>query len=932
MEAQIKILVIDDDRDFIKVFRILFSKEPYEIIEAFDGKEGLCLVREHQPDLVLIDRVMPGMDGYEVCRQIKSKPEQHGIFVVLVSGMKTATDHLANGFESGADGYLTKPIPDRELRARINAYARIIRSEKALRKSEEMFRHIFENSPVGKSITGIDGSMRVNMAFCEMLGYSREELLHKNWKEITHPDDIEKSDEAVKLLLENKIDKTVFEKRYIHKNGQDVWAEVSTTIQKDENANPKFFITSISNITNRKHSEHQFKALSARNEAILSSVPDIIMEVDNNKVYTWANQAGLEFFGQDVIGNEASFFFEGEQSTYKKVEAVFQGHEQIIYVESWQRRKDGEKRLLAWWCRTLRDDKNKVTGALSTARDITEERLREIEIRNNESRFRSLVNILQHSSSTLQGFLDFALNEAIKLSDSKLGYIYFYDEEKKEFLLNSWSKEVMHACTIPNPPKCYELEKTGIWGEAVRQRKPIILNDFQQRHPLKKGYPAGHAVLKKFMTIPVFHNGLIVAVVGIANKEQDYSETDVLQLTLLMETVWKVVMQKRVEIALHDSEEKFRNLFDTMAQGVVYQDENGVIFSANPAAQELLGLTLDQLKGMTSMDPRWKSIHEDGSAFPGETHPIMIARKTGEKVKNVIMGVYNPIKEHYTWLLISATPQFRDNEVKPYQCFATFMDITELKMAQQAITDMNLSLEKRVSERTAELQISNKELEAFSYSVSHDLRAPLRSLNGFAQILMEEHANKLDEEGLRLLKVISNNAKKMGELIDGLLSFSRLNRYEIRHEQTDMEKIAREVFMEATAAVERAKIDFSLDLLPVTFGDPILLRQVWYNLISNALKFSSPRPKRKIEIGYFKEKDEVVYFVKDNGVGFDMEYAHKLFNVFQRLHSPSEFEGTGVGLAIVHRIISRHNGRVWAESEPDKGSIFYFTLTQKKSS
>jgi signal transduction histidine kinase len=283
------------------------------------------------------------------------------------------------------------------------------------------------------------------------------------------------------------------------------------------------------------------------------------------------------------------------------------------------------------------------------------------------------------------------------------------------------------------------------------------------------------------------------------------------------------------------------------------------------------------------------------------------------------------------------TPLFGSDEVSRLEQYsASFLLALErvrlvesLSTSEKRVLELNRDLERRVAERTAQLEASNQELEAFSYTVSHDLRAPLRAVDGFARILLEEYGPQLDPEGQRYLTQVSGNAEDMGKLIDGLLSFSRLSRQPMESELVEPKVVAQRAVDQVTADLADRQVEFEIHDLPAVRSDPILLGQVYANLIGNAVKFTRPVAAARVEVGCTSNGSggPPVYFVRDNGIGFDMRYADKLFGVFQRLHRSDEYEGTGAGLAIAQRIVHRHGGKIWAESEPGKGASFYFTLT-----
>jgi signal transduction histidine kinase len=250
------------------------------------------------------------------------------------------------------------------------------------------------------------------------------------------------------------------------------------------------------------------------------------------------------------------------------------------------------------------------------------------------------------------------------------------------------------------------------------------------------------------------------------------------------------------------------------------------------------------------------------------------------------------------------------------------------KLAEKEIRKLNDDLESKIQDRTAQLETVNRELEAFSHSVSHDLRAPLRHILGFSEILREEFYDKLPEKARSYLDTITDAAKKMNRLIDDLLNLSRTNRVELKKSPLKMNQVLDEALSELSPQLENRKVEFKISPMPEVSGDYNLLRMVWINLLDNAIKYTRTRETAVISVDCKKEKKELIFCIRDNGVGFDMNYADKLFGVFQRLHSLDEFEGNGIGLSNVRRIISRHSGRTWAEAEVDKGAAFYFSLPE----
>jgi len=382
-----------------------------------------------------------------------------------------------------------------------------------------------------------------------------------------------------------------------------------------------------------------------------------------------------------------------------------------------------------------------------------------------------------------------------------------------------------------------------------------------------------------------------------------------------------VTERKRAEEALRAASLHSRNLIETSLDPLVTISAAGKITDVNTATEKVTGKSRETL------------IDSDFANY--FTDPEM-ARAGYQKAFSAGQVIDYPLAIRHssgaiTEVLYNASV-YRDEHGEVLGVFAAARDVTERKQAEDEIRRLNAELEQRVLDRTAQLNATNKELEAFAYSVSHDLRAPLRHISGFSELLAARSAAVLDDRGRHYLETITTSVREMGMLIDDLLQFSRTGRTELQIAEVDMEAALREALEPLRRETEGREIEWSIGALPRVVGDHALLRQVWANLLSNALKYSRGRTPARIEVGA-RDGDgasEDVFWVRDNGVGFDMQYAHKLFGVFQRLHSSAEFEGTGIGLANVQRIIDRLAGRVWAEAELDQGATFYFSLPRRK--
>jgi PAS domain S-box-containing protein len=466
----------------------------------------------------------------------------------------------------------------------------------------------------------------------------------------------------------------------------------------------------------------------------------------------------------------------------------------------------------------------------------------------------------------------------------------------------------------------------GPKGTAIRERRPVIANDWitdavvgpWRERGLERGYRAS-------ATVPLLAGEVALGALTVYAGDPGVFDGEVVKLLVELTAdlafalqALETERQKDVALrALSESERHYHSLFTNMLEGFAYckmlfevdRATDFVFLEVNEAFEALTGLNDVVGRKVTDVIPGIRETNPELFEIYGR----VAATGRPDRFETFVgaLGI---------WFAVSAYSPQRGRFV------AIFDNITDRRKAESEVQELNRELEARVQARTAELQAANEELEAFSYSVSHDLRAPLRAIDGFSRVLVEEFGPRIDDEGRRLLGVIRANTQRMSQLIDDLLAFSRVGRHGMQRAPVDMAAFAREAFGEQLPEAARARVTLNVGALPNVDGDPAMLRQVWANLLSNAVKFSAPKEKPVIEVFGEVDGEDAVYHVRDNGVGFDMQYADKLFGVFQRLHTTREFAGTGVGLALVQRIVQRHGGRVWAEGAVGEGATFSFAL------
>ncbi len=814
------------------------------------------------------------------------------------------------------------------LAARDQTVARLADNQSLVRELEQALRELSNqkfalDQHAIVATTDVQGTITyVNDKFCEISKYSRQELLGQNHRILNsdrHPKEFFR--QMYHTIANGRVWRGEICNRA--KDGSIYWVDTSIVPFADANGKPHHYMAIRADITERKKSEEARERLAA----VVESSDDAIVSKTMDGIITAWNRGAEKTFGYsaaEVVGKPVLMLFPPERMEEEAdiLRRVGLG-ESVRHYETVRLRKDGTRVDVSTTISPVKDANGTIIGASKIARDITERKEAEKrlvwqaqELSRQTAELARSRQALEDQTRLLQSVLD-SISEGLVAADAQGKFLLWNPAAEKIYGMgpakvppSEWAKHynLFLPDTVTPIPDGQNPLALAIRGQAVSDVMFV------------KNAATGKGIWLEACASPLRDQagnlrGGVSAFRDITQRVLDERE-----LALRAEEL------ERSRQALEDQTRMLQSVLDSMGEGLVAADETGKFLLWNPAAARILG------ESATHLPPdRWGEhyrVFEKDMFTPYPAERLPLARAIRGETCTTELYVHNPELERGVWIEVSGGPLI-DKFGAVRGGVVAIRDITQRKADEEKIHTLNDELEERVAERTAQLAEANRELESFTYSVSHDLQAPLRHISGFSQLLQEEFGDLFAPEARRYVERIQEGTHKMGVLVDEMLNLARTGRHPLHLHSVALLAVVEEVIAMLKPDTDGREIEWKISPLPTLECDPVLIKQVFQNLIANALKFSRNCAPAVIEIGSAADRKDVIVFVRDNGVGFDMKYADKLFGVFQRLHRQEDFEGTGVGLATVHRIVQKHGGRIWAESVPGHGATFSFSLSSR---
>ena len=800
-----------------------------------------------------------------------------------------------------------------------------IRAQEALRQSDVRRGFALDTAKIGDwdlDLTTLQATR--STLHDQIFGYA-EPLPEWNFEIFlrhVHPDDRDRVRETFQSSIRQK-KKSEFECRIVWPNGEIRWIWACGDQNRDFSGKATRMFGIVQDITERKRSEEVLRESEERFRLFIEHAPAALAMFDREMRYLhlsrrWRTDYGLD--ERDMRGVSRYEVFPEIPERWKDIHRRALAGEVLRHEDDRFDRADGSVKWLRWEVRPWRDGAGAIAGILAFTEDITERKLAEDRLAGQAEELSRQTEQLLRSRSALE-----TQSRMLKLILESVGEGLIAADRDGHFLIwNDAAKNLMGREAIDLPSEQ--------WTPHYKVFLPDGVTAYAaDRLPLVRALRGESVRVELMIEHPERAGGVFLEVAARPMRDAEGSLCGGVAVLrdITEQKQAAAALARQAEDLLHSQQAletqtlMLQSVLDSIGEGLVAADETGKFLLWNPAATKIVGM------GAENVPPgEWNKhygvyLPDTVTPFPPEQNPLLRAIR-GE-VCVAEMYLHNQELESGVWIETSASP-LKSKDGVGHGGVIALRDITQRKIDEREIRKLNEELEERVLQRTSQLQAANEELEAFTYSVSHDLRAPLRHIGGFSRILIEDFGPTMDPEARHHLQRIEEGTHRMGLLVDELLNLARVGRHTVSLQVTSLNTLIEEVVSLLQPEAEGRAVTWKIATLPPVKCDPVLIKQVFQNLIANALKFTRPRERAIIEISHQEKNGQVVIEVRDNGVGFNMKYMDKLFGVFQRLHRAEEFEGTGIGLATAHRILHKHGERIWAEAELGKGAAFFFTL------